>query len=244
MKNSRFAFRAAVWCIAAIFSAPLAARGDIIPLVLAPGQNGCPAGPNPCDSGWRAITPTDGTVSGIVVDQITANSVSIQIDKDFLFAPDITGTFPAINIIFEQTLPDANTVPRIIIEDESVTNQTGVTWTDFHWAIPMGSSGFAWFNQAMSTPFNTSPFNNQSWADTWGYVDPNKQTDLNVDGGSLPHGASFFPGLIGGNGALVMEVDLSLADTDFVLKEFPTPEPATLALVAFGALGLIRRRRA
>ncbi len=245
MKKMSLASRAAACCAAVLMFTPVSAWGVIIPLTLAPGTGNCPSGPNACDSGWRAIAPSDGTVAGIVVDAITANSVIIQIDKDFLFAPDVNGNFPAINIIFEQTLPDAQTVNHIIIEDESVTNQTGVAWTDFHWALPQaGGSGNAWFNKALSTPFNTAPFNNQSWADNYGFGDPNKQTDFNVDGGVVLPNTSFFPGLINGNGQLNMEVDLTSADTDFVLKEFPTPEPATLALLAIGAMSLIRRRRA
>ena len=40
-----------------------------------------------------------------------------------------------------------------------------------------------------------------------------------------------------------MEFDLDSDNTDFSLKEFPTPEPTTLALFAFGSLGLVARRR-
>lgn len=217
-----------------LLAAPVGAA--VIPLVFDPG-NGDPI----IDSGWEAIVP-DATVSGIVIDAITPGAnVRIQINKNFLFPPDVGGVFPAIQIIFSQTLPDAQTVPQIIIEDESVTNLTGVAWTDFHWALLDGGS--VWFDIAASTPFDTTPFANQMFADNFGLGDPNKATDLWVDGGTVPVNGSFFPGIAGTNGSLVMEFDLSSDNTDFSLKEFPTPEPTTLALLAFGSLGLVARRR-
>jgi hypothetical protein len=223
-------------CLVAVlvFAAP--ASAGVIPLTFDP------VGGDPIvDSGWEAIVP-DATVSGIVVDAITPGSdVRIQIDKNFLFPPDVGGVFPAIQIIFSQTLPDAQTVPQIVIEDESITNQTGVDWTDFHWVVLDGGS--VWFNVAASTPFDTSPFVNQSFVDNWGFGDANKATDLNVDGGLVANGGGFFPGIAGLGGALTIEFDLASENSEFFLKEFPTPEPTTLAFLAFGSIGLVARRR-
>jgi hypothetical protein len=223
-------------CFVAVLALVAPAGAGVIPLVFDPG------GGNPIlDSGWEAIVP-DATVSGIVIDAITPGSdVRIQIDKNFLFPPDVGGVFPAIQIIFSQTLPDAQTVPQIIIEDESITNQTGVEWTDFHWALLDGGS--VWFDVGASTPFDTSPFVNQSFVDNFGFGDANKATDLNVDGGTVAPGGGFFPGIAGLNGSLTIEFDLASSNSEFFLKEFPTPEPTTLAFLALGSLGLVARRR-
>lgn len=193
------------------------------------------------DSGWAVLAPDDGTVVGIVVDLVTPDAVYIEIEKDFLFPPDANGNFPAINLIFQQTLPDAQTVPNIVISDESISNQTGVAWADFHWALLDGGS--VWFDVGASTPFDVSPFSNSTWIDTFGFGDPNKANNLNVDGGNVAPGASFFPGLGGTNGDLVITFDLASANEDFILKEFPTPEPAVLAMLAFGGIAALRRRR-
>lgn len=226
----------ALGCIIAVIILVTPASATVIPLVFDPG-----GGDPIIDSGWQAIVP-DATVSGIIIDAITPGSnVLIQINKNFLFPPDVGGVFPAIQIIFSQTLPDAQTVPQIIIADESIANLTGVPWTDFHWALLDG--GDVWFDIAASTPFDTSPFANQMFADNFGLGDPNKATDFWVDGGTVPANGSFFPGITGSNGNLVIEFDLASTNTDFALKEFPTPEPTTLALLAFGSLGLVARRR-
>lgn len=234
--NVRTRAIAAACCIAALLLAVASVDAGVIPLTFDPG-NGDPI----VDSGWDAIVP-DNTVTGFVVDAITPGSeVQIQIEKTFLFPPDVGGVFPAIQIIFSQRLADALTVPRITIADESITNLTGVPWSDFHWAVL--DSGTVSFNIADSTPFDTSPFANQTFADNFGLGDPNKATDLWVDGGTVAPNSAFFPGLTGAGGQLAIDFDLSTANTDFVLKEFPTPEPATIALLALGAVGLIGRRR-
>jgi hypothetical protein len=193
------------------------------------------------DSGWAVLAPDDGTVAGIVVDLVTPTAVYIEIDKDFLFPMDVNGNFPAINLIFQQTADDANTVPNIVITDESVSNQTGQDWTDFHWALVDGGS--VWFDKAASTPFNVSPFTNSTYIDLFGFNDGNSYNNLNVDGGVVPAGTSFFPGLGGSDGELVITFDLASSNDSFNLKEFPTPEPAVLAMLAFGGVAVLRRRR-
>ncbi|NOX57311.1 MAG: hypothetical protein GXP29_00435, partial [Planctomycetes bacterium] len=138
--------------------------------------------------GWHAEV-MNGNVTSIVVDATDANKTVIQIAKQFDDPPQF-GQFPPIEIAFTQVSPDATTVPSIVINDESIINNTGFDWTDYHWALI--DSGQAWFNVPLMAGFDTAPFNNQTFSDpmnTFG-GDPNKATDLAVDGGgaTVPSG--------------------------------------------------------
>ena len=194
----------------------------------------------PLGGGWQASINNASNV-GIVVDAVGADFVLIQISKDFTDPPGVGGVFPPVLIDFQQVDTDANTKPNIIINDETVTNLTGVSWSDFHWAV--FDSGQAWFDVPASAGFDTSPFGNQVFDDPGGvFGDANKATDLWVDGGVLPNNASFFPGAA--SGQLAMGIDLSSNNpVSFTLKEFPTPEPTTALLLGLlGAFGLRRRK--
>ena len=69
----------------------------------------------------------------------------------------------------------------------------------------------------------------------------NHASVLSVDGGVVPDGATFFPGVDAG--LLVIDVDLSGQDSSFTLSQHPTPEPATLLLLAAGLPILARHKR-
>jgi len=180
----------------------------------------------PLGGGWEAQVPNLSQVS-INVDSVTSEFVAIEISKDFTEPYNGIG-FPGLSILFTQVAADAVTSPRIVILDESVTNLTGSDWTDYHMAIDSG--GEVEFDIAASLGFSMAPFTNQLLT----------LTTLDADGGVVFNNSSFFPGA--GPGELVMFADLSGDPVSFSLIEFPTPEPATLALLVLG-LGCLKRRR-
>jgi hypothetical protein len=205
------------------------------------------------DSGWDASY--DDSIVAISVNSVDpGGSVEITIEKDFLQPPNpVTGLFPPILIDFIQRLPDAQTAPTIYVLDESIHNGTGVHWTDFHWEVL--NQGEAWFDADGSTDFGIEPpeftevkmvppFLNQHWGTR--PSDPNQVVILDVDGGlGIAPDGFFSPSP--GSSMLVIQTDLEGTEAllSFTFKQFPTPEPTTLALMGVGAVGmaLARRRR-
>lgn len=196
--------------------------------------------------GWSVTTPS-GFDGSIYTDFVSDELVMIEVSKDFHAPIGDDGTYPPIELLFMQIADDANTAPRIVIADETVTNLTGSTWTDFHWTID--SEGLnAWFNtdpmsEYNSLGFTTSPFVNHAFG---GYLDApgtTMATELSADGGQVPDTASFFPG--NGSGELIIDVDLSDKNgASFLFSQFPTPEPSLLLAMLMAApivLGRLRR---
>lgn len=201
------------------------------------------------DSGWKATwDPTLDPFVKIVADMVTASAVFIHKTAVFTQGPG-PGGFSTIPIAFSQV--SANAVTQIIISGETITNDTGVAWTDFHFRLL--DHGNATFNPMLTdasgggTGFSTAPFNNQMfspdntsfWVDGFG---------LEPGGGnaSVEDGVQWSPGDGAGEGELVIDVvpESSEPFTVFTLKETPSiPEPATLWLAAFGAAVLVPRRR-
>lgn len=196
-------------------------------------------------AGWRATwdNSLDGLVQIITSDcsQLANGRVFIEKSAQFTQGPNPSGVFPTIAITFTQTAP--TNVTRIIIEDEIITNSTGAAWTDFH--MDLIDSGDAFFDVAATLGsggpppigFSIAPFTQAGFS--------NGDTRLDIFGGVVPNGGIWFPGGGVSNGELHIAVNphAQAPFTVFTLKETPTPEPASLALLGIGAAVAFRRRR-
>ncbi|MCZ6681665.1 MAG: PEP-CTERM sorting domain-containing protein [Planctomycetota bacterium] len=192
--------------------------------------------------GWEA-TVFDPENAVVTSDAPGADFISFHIDKDFTDPPGVGGLFPAINILFSQTAPDEATETTLVLDFENIMNMTGANWDDYHWQLLDG--GDVWFDVPASLAWDVSPFTNPAtFTDPGGiFGDVNKATHVDANGGLVPDGGSFSPGLAAGD--LVMKVNLNNSEEplNFTLKQFPTPEPSTVLLIGFGAVVLARRRR-
>lgn len=188
----------------------------------------CPAGTVPLMdgqgdfSGW-CMSSSDPDAVDYFVDAVDLEDdlALVEIFKSFLRPPSpLTGLVPPILIDFVQVCDDGNTVSQIYIADEVIFNGTGVAWSDYHWSLFDGNE--SWFDVSESAGFSVAPFTNKVFG---GFLDSptnNKAKSLDVDGGTVPVGGSFFPG--NGPGELKIQVDLASRDVpiSFTLKQRPT----------------------
>ena len=138
-------------------------------------------------------------------------------------------------VTFQQIADDAFTASQIVIQSESITNQSGVDWTSYRQQL-IGSQFVQW-NQQASAGWNPAPFlNNAFWSTngvTLDVVD-------HVGGGVVANGATWNP-----KSNLTIDADLqgSRFPIVFSLKEIPVPTPGTAVLALFGTVAVARRRR-
>lgn len=184
-------------------------------------------------SGWQATIFDDLHVD-VVTDAVsfTSNAVVIEKFAEFTTLSPI-GQPEAINIVFQQVLPDAQTVSRIVITDEIVINSTGVAWIDF--SMLLLDSGQVEFDPVASAAFDVSPFLQKQYL--------NGNTTFRAFDGTIPAGGIWTPGMA--SGALFIDVDLgSSTPVTFTLKELPgIPAPGSVALLSLAGLIAINRRR-
>ncbi len=197
----------------------MAHAGVIVPIIDTSGN----------DSGWDAVIEDD-IHTGIVTDSVVGDRAVIEITKIFHQAPE-DGYFSPNSILFRQRLDDAQTAATIVITDEAITNNTGTDWTDYHWQVGC-TAEFDVFATTESG-FSIFPFTNRQF-DCDGKI-------LDVDGGTVADGSTFYPGLI--SGGLFIDVDLDKNNSDFCLTQYPTPEPGTMILLSLGGAGILFRRK-
>ena len=157
-------------------------------------------------------------------------TITLRKNATFTQGPNAQGIFPSIPISFQQVA--TSNVSSIVIDDEVVTNSTGVAWSDFHFDLLLGG---ATFNAAASAGFNVAPFTNKVFS--------LGNTALDIDGGIVANGAQWTPGAGANGGQLLTNVVSPGIGTTFTLKETPTPGPTALMVFATGLLFFSTRRR-
>jgi hypothetical protein len=189
------------------------------------------------DSGWT-VTLADNVHSGVVVDSITSSYVIIEVIKTFWTGPE-SGQFNPNLIQFTQRLDSAHTVPSIWITSEAITNLTGADWTGYHWEVDGAAAAFN-KDQTDASVLSIGPFVNQTWGPS-PVGQPSHAMTLDVDGGTIADGDTYFPG--SAHGRLYVDVDLGTSPVSFTLKQYPTPEPCSMGLLLLGAVGMLAGRR-
>ena len=204
--------------------------------------------------GWRVTLPTwVARAGGVVVEDPAPDDVLlIQIVKIFRGDAGGVGDMPSVVASFTQIAPDDETATQIVINDESVTNDTSEDWVDYHFIL--AGLGYASYDQQATFPgvpgqdFYLDQFSQYEWG--LEKPDPNDPTtwveSLNLSDGVVPQGDAFNPGSL--SGALYINVDLDFdgdsTNAFFAFKEYPTiPEPLSASLLLLGGVGLVRRRR-
>jgi len=192
-------------------------------------------------SGWYASWSSSDVNVQVLNESDT--DVTLEITKT-LSCPGFNKA-PAVTIAFQQIAMDAETVSRIIINSEAITNAcTGEYdyWGGFRWILT--PSGNVSFNEPASkangwTGGGLAPLNSTS--ETW------TKDELTIVGGpailsGTPQGV-YTPGT-----GLVIDVDLKLPyPVFFGFKQVPLPggelpEPATMAIFLVGAGSLMTKR--
>ena len=198
------------------------------------------------DSGWTAVVD-QGNIN--VITQVTTGAaVVIRIEKTFEGQPDPLGLMPPLYLDFYKT--GENAAGQIIINDESITNDTSVDWIDFHMALEVSVSnpeaGFSTTLLPSGDLFSTVVLSGSN-----GYN--GMATKLDFSDGLVPNdspGNVFEPGADSGgivivaNPAMAVNPDMVI-DEKIRLKEYPTiPEPATLTMLFIGSGLVMLKRRA
>lgn len=181
------------------------------------------------DSGWKVSW--DETVVSVTVRDVDrqAGTVRISIVKDFGPAEDDGEGGMEVPDALLTFAPSGTVTPvnMVIVQDETIHNNSGVTWKGFAWAVLNAAE----FRVDESAGWVVSPFQRKRWMDQVG----NAATNLVADSGSLADGGDFTP-----SGDLTI---YALGTAPFTLKQIEAPEPCTLAILAAAACGALARRR-
>lgn len=181
--------------------------------------------------GWYASF--DSNISLTVLSS-SSNGIVVSLEKfaDFT-SPANNGVFQPMNIVFRQVSGAA--VPKIVIEDETIVNDTGSAWSGFNFLLEGGVGSHAPTFDATSANISTGPqFSTATLV--------NSQR-LAVTGGSLPSGSFagnlWQPGYA--SGAITINADPFTSGGSgqtFVFKEQPVAAAAAVALPASTWTGL------
>jgi hypothetical protein len=164
--------------------------------------------------------------------------------NNFYFEKEATLTPPAGNgidgleILFTKVDPNAKS---LVINDEIITNKTGVDWTGFSWILAsqhtggtstsLGTPSFAFTTDNGSGgigDFRIDPFTSFNFADS-GAV-------LNFTGGTVKNGETWFAGAKSATGIAIVANGQS---DSFVLKEVPTGTAIPLPAAAWTGMSTL-----
>lgn len=182
--------------------------------------------------GWQ-VTIFQPEHLDLVSQGVDTRGERLTVEKiaEFTDVDEFTGIPAALNMTFTQIAPDAMTATQIALDAEFITNSTGLDWNGFREILVPGAR--AEFDPGMSAAFDITPFSNRAYS--------LGNSAVTFTGGVVHDGDVWTPGVAGGE--LVIIVDLSTSfPAQFTLKEIPTPEPGSLALLAAGAIAALRRR--
>lgn len=215
------------------------------------------------DAGWTASwdDSLDPYLS-VAMDINNSTQDAVLIEKKVTFTPDFIndlGFIEPVPIVFQQTSADAKRL--VIINDETIENQTGLNWDSFRMTLLQGSTGtdadtrFDPVATGIGTPggFDVSPFTSATFS-------RNDQV-LDLTDGTVMAGDVWTPGQGTDAGELVitaLPVNGGRTFRTFVLKEQPgiggggpppvIPVPPAVwtglsGLVAMGLFSAVRKFR-
>lgn len=208
--------------------------------VSSPGESPCVR--EPCEScppgtiplidgegdfgGWCASVSHPGNVVIDVLDvDLSGDQAVLNLTKEFKEEPGFGGQIPAILIDFVQVCPDLDTVNMILINQETVVNNTGKDWLDFHWSLFDGDE--AWFDAGASGGFPVAPFGSKVFRDFLDSPTNNQSKRLSAFDGVVPNGGTMSAG-----GTAPLKIGINLSDPErvsFTLKERPSLDGAVVA---------------
>jgi hypothetical protein len=178
------------------------------------------------DSGWTASWDNSfDAYIDVAVDAVRGDSVYIE--KFVNFTPAFInqqGNFinPAVITFQQRDVPSS--ASHIVLNDESLINNTGKDWNGFRMFLMGGAS----FDQAASADFSVNPFTLSSFTAN--------SKELDIGGGIVANGTVWSPGVASG----ALWINTCGSDGAFVLKEQPQaiPLPAAAWSGISGLIGL------
>jgi hypothetical protein len=193
-------------------------------------------------SGWRVHF---GNGLNVTLDGVTSDRAEVKIEKIAQFTePFDRGVGPTLELTFEQV--DFDAVPYIVVDAESVFNQTGTPWAAFRFNLTEATNGSDEHVQfdAEKTfedddPFDIDPFT------TWEFN--SDFTELVVAGGTVPNDSVWTPGSGNDAGELVIYGAPVSSGTKraFFFKEqpiIPLPAAAWTGLIGLAGIGLFAKK--